>query len=68
MSLKAFHLFFIAASIALCGVTAVWGVDRYRSAVGGGGDLALAAICVLLGCALIAYGFKVYRKFRELGR
>lgn len=67
MSLRAFHLFFIAASIALCAVIAVWGVDQYRAG-GGGGDLALAAICALLGLALIAYGLKIYRKFRELGR
>lgn len=66
MSLKAFHLFFVAASIVLCAVTAVWGVDRYRSG-GGAGDLTLAAICVVLGCGLVFYGLKVYRKFRELG-
>ena len=68
MSLKAFHLFFIAASILLCGVTAVWSFDRYRAAAGDGGDLALAAICAVLGATLIVYGLKVYRKFRELGR
>lgn len=67
MSLKAFHLFFVAASIALCAVTATWGVDRYRGG-GDAGDLTLAAICVLLGFTLLAYGLKVYRKFRELGR
>lgn len=68
MSLKAFHLFFVAASIVLCAVTAVWGVDRYRSTAGGAGELALAVICALLGLTLIVYGLKVYRKFQELGR
>ena len=67
MSLRAFHLFFIAASIVLCAVTAVWGVDRFRT-VGGGGGLALAATCATLGLALVAYGLKIYRKFRELGQ
>lgn len=67
MSLKAFHLFFVAASILLCALTAVWGVDRYRAG-GTAGDLTLAAVCAVLGCALIFYGLKVYRKFRELGR
>ena len=67
MSLKAFHLFFIAASIALCAVVAVWGIDRFRDA-GSAGDLALAAICALLGLVLVGYGLKVYRKFQELGR
>ena len=67
MSLKAFHLFFVAASIALCALVTVWGIDRFRTG-GGGGDLALAAACGILGLGLIAYGLKVYRKFQELGR
>lgn len=67
MSLKAFHLFFVAASIVLCGITAAWGVDRFRAG-GGAGDLGLAAVCALLGLVLIGYGLRVYRKFQELGR
>ena len=67
MSLRVFHLFFIAASIVMCAVIAVWGVDQYRTG-GGPGDLTLAAICSALGLGLVAYGLKVYRKFRELGQ
>ena len=66
MSLKAFHIFFIAASIVLCGVVATWGVRDFRQS-GDVGGLGLAALCVLLGLALIVYGLKVFRKFQELG-
>ena len=67
MSLRAFHLFFIAASIALCGVVAAWGFNGYRAGREVG-DLGLAVSCVILGCGLVIYGFKVFRKFQELGR
>ena len=67
MSLRAFHLFFIAASIAMCGVVAVWGFSGYR-AERAAEELGLAVFCVLLGCALLFYGLRVFRKFQELGR
>lgn len=67
MSLKAFHLFFIAVSVLLCGFVGAWGVQRYQAA-GGVGDLTLGAICFVLGAVLIVYGFAVYRKLEALGR
>lgn len=67
MSLKAFHLFFIAASIVLCGVVAAWGVRAFRQG-GDVGALGLAALCAVLALTLIVYGLKVFRKFQELGR
>ena len=67
MSLRAFHIFFIAVSILMCGIVATWGVSQYlnqedRSA------LTLAILCILLGGALMVYGTRVYRKLMELGR
>ena len=67
MSLKSFHLFFIAASIALCAVVAAWGVQGYRASRQAG-SLGLAVFCAVLGVALVVYGLKVFRKFQELGR
>ncbi|MDH3745352.1 MAG: hypothetical protein OES47_09650 [Acidobacteriota bacterium] len=67
MSLRAFHLFFIAAAIVMCGLVTAWGVHDYRHH-DVGGSLALAALCVLLGLGLMLYWARVYRKFKELGR
>lgn len=66
MSLRSFHLFFIAASVVLAVWGGVWGVQSYvasRSL----GDLALGALFLVVGFILVVYGLKVRRKFRDLG-
>ncbi len=66
LSLRSFHIFFIAVSILLSVWVGVWGIDRYRSA-GDASGLAFAALFLLVGIVLVVYGFKVRRKLRDLG-
>jgi hypothetical protein len=58
MSLRAFHLVFIAVSVALSAFVAAWGLRH--------GAILLSAIFFACGVALIAYGVHAVRKFREL--
>ncbi len=66
MSLKIFHLVFVALSILMAALVGGWGVNRYL-ADGGSGDLALGITFFLSGAALLVYGVRVVRKFREIG-
>lgn len=66
MSLKAFHLVFIAASILLAIGLGVWAVDAYLSR-GEAGSLVLGGVACLLGAGLILYGRRVRVKFKRLG-
>jgi hypothetical protein len=65
MSLRAFHLFFIAVSVVLAAFCAAWAFGEYRIdhqrayAAGGAASAAAAA-------ALIAYGAAFQRKTRQL--
>ena len=67
MSLKIFHLVFIALSILMAALVGGWGVNRYL-ADGGTGELALGVVFFLTGGVLLVYGVKVVRKFQEIGR
>jgi hypothetical protein len=67
MSLRIFHLVFIALSILMAVWVGGWGVNRYM-ADGGAGNLALGIGFFLTGVALLVYGVKVLRKFREIVR
>lgn len=65
MSLKAFHLFFIAASILLALGVGVWGISVHlqESNV----SLLLFGIgSLVVGGGLGVYGVKVLRRFRRL--
>ena len=65
MSLRAFHLFVIAVSVALAAIFAAWATSQYRA----GHELvyALAAVGGVAACgALIAYGAAFQRKTRHL--
>ena len=66
MSLKAFHIFFICASILLAMVVGGWGVRQYMvdESVGG---LVLGVFFFIFGFVLLAYGLKFVRKMSELG-
>ena len=65
MSLRAFHLLFIALSVVLAAFVAAWATGQYRAerellyAIAGAGALAL-------GAALAIYGAKFQRKTRNL--
>ena len=67
MSLKVFHLVFIALSVLMAAVVGGWGVSRHLSGANGNG-LVLGIGFFLLGAAMLVYGVKVLRKFREIGR
>ncbi len=65
MSLKAFHIFFIAASILLAFGVGVWGVYMHVQET----NLSLLLFGIgslLVGVLLVAYGVKVLRRFRRL--
>lgn len=65
LSLRSFHLFFIAASVLLAAWVGVWGVQSYlttRSV----GNLLLGVVFFLLGFVLLLYGRRVRRKLRAL--
>ncbi|MGE0704805.1 MAG: hypothetical protein AB7F99_17275 [Vicinamibacterales bacterium] len=67
MSLKAFHLVFIAMSVILSVFMAAWASGQYR-ADAGIGYLAAAALSVLAGVGLAVYGTKFQRKMRRMER
>jgi uncharacterized membrane protein len=65
MSLRAFHLFFIAVSVALCAFFSSWAVGQYRLEH----ELPYALLtvgCVLSAVGLAAYGVAFQRKMRRL--
>ena len=66
MSLKAFHVVFIVASIFLSFAVGAWGVVEYRAG-GGGQSLAIGVLFYAGGLALVVYAMKFVRKIRELG-
>ena len=64
MSLRSFHLLFIALSVVLTAFFAAWAFGEYRA--GQGGAFALTAVASLLtGVALAAYGVVFQRKTRK---
>jgi hypothetical protein len=65
MSLRAFHLLFIALSVILTAFFAAWAAGQYRAAHGV--TYALVAVGSLAaGVALVVYGTKFQRKTRNL--
>jgi hypothetical protein len=65
MSLKAFHLFFIAVSIVLAAFVAAWAAGQYRTAHEAS-YLMTAGVFAAFGGALIMYATKFQRKARRL--
>ena len=66
LSLRSFHLFFIAASVLLSAAVGAWGFRSWRD-TGAGGDLALGGFFFVVGILLAVYGLKVRKKLRDLG-
>ena len=64
MSLRLFHLFFIALSVVLAAFCAAWATGMYRAAHD---PLYLGAgvISAIAGAALIVYGAAFQRKTRQ---
>jgi hypothetical protein len=67
MSLRAFHLFFIAVAIGLSLWVGAWGVQEYLGGAGGA-RLGMAVLFFVLGGVLAVYGLRVRRKLRDLPR
>lgn len=65
MSLRIFHLLFIALSAALAVFVAAWAVSQYRGA-GGPGYIAVAGVSLVIGIGLVLYGSAFQRKSRGL--
>ena len=65
MSLRAFHVLFIALSVALAGFVAAWAAGQYRLAHDA--TYAAAAVASMAGAAALAvYGRTFLRKTRHL--
>lgn len=65
MSLKAFHIFFVAASVGLCLLMAGWSYGNYR-ANGAVGDLMWLVGSSLGALLLLAYGKYFLTKLRNI--
>ena len=65
MSLKAFHIFFIAVCILLGRVVGGWGVRQYLIN-DSGGSLALGLFFFASAFVLLAYGLKFIRMVEDL--
>jgi hypothetical protein len=65
LSLRSFHLFFIAASVLLAAWVGVWGIQSWQ-ANRSGSDLAVGLLFFALGVVLLVYGLRVRKKLRAL--
>ena len=65
LSLRSFHLFFIAASVLLAAWVGVWGVQSWH-ATRSGSDLTVGLLFFALGLVLLVYGLRVRKKLRAL--
>jgi hypothetical protein len=66
MSLKAFHIVFVAASVMLAAIFAFWGFNKYMSPEGTRTDLAYGVAAVVSGVALLAYGRYFLKKLKSV--
>ena len=67
MSLRGFHLVFIASSIALSVMVALWGVGMYGSDQGSWGHLAFSLGALLSGAGMAMYLLAFTAKARRIG-
>jgi len=66
MSLKAFHVIFVAASILLGLGVGGWGIYQY-STKGDVGLLVMGIIFLIMGIVLIIYGKRMLKKTKDIG-
>lgn len=66
MSLRLFHVLFIALAIALSAMVTGWGIQQYLT-LGDKSGLVLAGVFFIIGLALVLYGSRYFRKLKELG-
>lgn len=65
MSLKAFHIFFIAVSVALAIGFGAWGVNEFVHD-GPASMLVMGLASFLVGGVLVVYGKRVWHKLNNL--
>jgi len=65
VSLRWFHLVFIAASVILSAFVCAWAIGEYRLAHEGQ-YIAIGCVALAFGAALAVYGAKFQRKTRNL--
>jgi hypothetical protein len=65
MSLRAFHLFFIAVSVILAAFVAAWAVNQYQSTPSAGYVMS-GVVSLMAGAGLAVYGTRFQRKTRNL--
>lgn len=65
MSLKAFHIFFVATAVLLALGFGAWALWQARAS-GGAGLYVLGGCSLAVGAALIVYGRKVFHSLRRL--
>jgi hypothetical protein len=65
MSLKAFHVFFVAVSTLLSLGFGVWAVSDYQR-TGSGGTLGMGIAGFVAAGALVWYGFWFLRKLKDV--
>lgn len=65
MSLKIFHIIFIALSVVLSAGLGAWGVQSYL-ADGSRGGLAFGVLFFVTGAVLLVYGIRFWRKMKDL--
>lgn len=66
MSLKAFHLFFIAVSVVLAIGFGVWEIMAFAES-GGAGRLVAALLSFAIAAGLVVYGVRFVRKLKHIG-
>lgn len=64
LSLRSFHLFFIAASIALAVATGAWGIREYGR-TGERGPLVVAVLFLVTAVVLVVYRRRFAQKVQE---
>lgn len=65
MSLKAFHIVFVTASVLLCLGFGAWNLVNYRES-GARGDLGFAIGSLVATVALLVYGWYFLKKFKKI--
>jgi hypothetical protein len=65
MSLRVFHVIFIAVSVILSLFVAVWSVREYQ-ATGSTAALLLGFVFLIAGGAMVEYGRRWFHKLKEL--
>lgn len=66
MSLKAFHVVFVTASVLLCLGFGAWNFRNYF-AEGTRGDLGMGIGSLVATVALLVYGWYFLKKFKKIG-